>query len=158
MYGIFGGDIKKSSYPEPRFLCLDSLIGQKKRPVIHELNKLDVVASVVPEGCSNFVEPLNVAIAHPFKTRIAELAETYYDNLSTKHVTGKHRFRDRRFLLIQWVGQAWNELHGDPAFIRLIRHTFRELGFSLNPNGSEDGELRIKNLPDLEIGDWRSGE
>jgi hypothetical protein len=99
MYGMFSEDIKKSLFPEPRFLCLNSFIGQKKRPIIYELNKLDVVISVIPEGCSNFVKFLNVIIAYFFKTRIAEIAKTYYDNLLTKHMIDKYRFGNRRSLL-----------------------------------------------------------
>jgi hypothetical protein len=36
----------------------------------------------------------------------------------------------------------------------LIIKTFRQIGLSLNPDGSEDHELKIRNLPGIEVGDW----
>ena len=81
IYRNSGVDIKPSSYPEPRLLCIDSLTKQGKEVIIHELTKLAVVTSVVPENCSNFVEPLKAAIVYPFLTRLAELAEIHYNQI-----------------------------------------------------------------------------
>ena len=36
----------------------------------------------------------------------------------------------------------------------LIQRTFRKLGLSLAPDGSEDARINIKDLPDITIGDW----
>lgn len=56
-------------------------------------------------------------------------------------------------MLTHWVGQAWREFHKkNPG---LIRKTFRKLGLSLAIDGSEDDELWVKNIPDVEVGDWR---
>lgn len=60
---------------------------------------------------------------------------------------------DRRVMLTHWIGQAWREFHQNSSHI--IRQTFRKLGLSLAVDGSEDAELSIKDLPNIEVGDWR---
>lgn len=35
-----------------------------------------------------------------------------------------------------------------------IIKSFRHVGLTLNPNGSEDAELKIKGIPDVEVGDY----
>lgn len=84
IYRHSGEDIRPSSYPESRLLCIDSLTQQGRDPIIQELTQLGVVASVVPENCSSFVEPLHAAIVHPFLTRLAELAEIHYNQVQVK--------------------------------------------------------------------------
>jgi hypothetical protein len=36
-----------------------------------------------------------------------------------------------------------------------IVQTFRNVGLALNPDGSEDAELKIQDLPNLQVGEWR---
>ncbi len=56
-------------------------------------------------------------------------------------------------MLTKWVGQAWRELHANNS--ELIRQTFCNLGLSLAVDGSEDEELSIRDLPGIDVGDWR---
>jgi len=35
-----------------------------------------------------------------------------------------------------------------------IINTFRNVGLALNPNGSEDKELKIKGIPDIQVGNY----
>jgi len=35
-----------------------------------------------------------------------------------------------------------------------IINTFRNVGLSLNPNGSKDAEIKIKGLLDIQVGDY----
>ena len=57
-------------------------------------------------------------------------------------------------MLTEWVGQAWKELH--ERYKDTIIQTFRRVGLSLNPDGSEDHELKIKGLDDIQVGDYHS--
>ena len=54
---------------------------------------------------------------------------------------------------VEWVGQAWRALHSQHT--STIRQTFRNLGLSLAVDGSEDEEIKVKDIPGLEVGDWR---
>jgi hypothetical protein len=55
-----------------------------------------------------------------------------------------------------WVTEAWRRLHDEHQ--ELIIKTFRNVGLSLNPDGSEDIQLQIKDLPNIQVGDWRIEE
>src|SRR5437764_15455539 len=52
-----------------------------------------------------------------------------------------------------WVARAWKRVHEKHQ--DLIVKTFRYVGLSLNPDSSEDSDLKIKGLPDIAVGDWR---
>jgi hypothetical protein len=54
--------------------------------------------------------------------------------------------------MTQWVGKAWERLHLEHK--DTIIKTFRNVGLALNPNGSEDTELSIRDLPNIIVGDW----
>jgi len=56
-------------------------------------------------------------------------------------------------LVTHWVAKAWNILHTDHK--DTIINTFKNVGISLNPDGSEDHLLSIRDLPNITIGEWR---
>ena len=57
-------------------------------------------------------------------------------------------------MLTEWVSQAWREFYKNSIKSELIRKTFRQVGLSLAVDGSEDHELWIKYIPDVQVGDW----
>ena len=57
-------------------------------------------------------------------------------------------------MLTEWVSQAWREFHKDSIKSELIRKTFCQVGLSLAVDESEDHELWLKDIPDVQIGDW----
>src|SRR4030081_131324 len=48
--------------------------------------------------------------------------------------------------------QAWKELH--EKYKSTIVETFQRVGLSLNPDGSEDHKIKIKDLDDIKVGDF----
>jgi len=54
--------------------------------------------------------------------------------------------------MTQWVAKAWERLHIENR--QTIIDTFRHVGLSLNPNGSEDSELKIQDLPGITVSDY----
>ena len=113
---------------------------------------LNITASFIPSGCTGYVQVLDVAINKPLKTRVSELADIHYDENFERWSKGSYTVGDRWVMLTKWVGQAWRELHTKHA--SLIRQTFRKLGLSLAVDGSEDEELSIKDIPNVQVGDW----
>lgn len=78
--------------------------------------------------------------------------DTHFDQWNKeKYVVG-----DRRIMLTQWVGQAWKEFHEDSFDV--IHRAFRKLGLSLTIDGSEDDELHVEDLSEVEVGDWRNSD
>jgi hypothetical protein len=57
-------------------------------------------------------------------------------------------------MLVSWVAQAWEDLHKYDS--GLIRQTFTDLGLSLPVDGSRDHEIKIKDLPGLQVGNWKN--
>lgn len=53
------------------------------------------------------------------------------------------------------MGEAWDWLHAEKS--HLIINFFRHVGISLAIDGSEDSEIRVKGLENLEVGDWTEG-
>ena len=98
------------------------------------------------------MQVLDVAINKPLKTRISELANIHYDENFERWSKGSYTGGDQRIIVIKLVGQAWRELHTKHA--SLIRQTFRKLGLSLAIDGSEDEELSIKDIPNIQVADW----
>ncbi|KAL5313391.1 hypothetical protein ACEPPN_019124 [Leptodophora sp. 'Broadleaf-Isolate-01'] len=92
-----------------------------------EFSKLNVTLSLIPGGCTGYVQVLDVAINSLLKAIIKELEE---------------------------VGEAWLRIHSEHK--QTIVKTFRNLGLSLNPDGSKDSELKIRDLPDISVGDYTS--
>ncbi|KAF7856809.1 hypothetical protein EAF04_009572 [Stromatinia cepivora] len=72
---------------------------------------------------------------------------------------GKHKPSDRRPLLTQWQVAAFKEFHENHQEA-LVRQ-FRNLGYALDPRGSEDAELEIAGCPNirqfLDVGDLNKG-
>lgn len=118
--------------------------------------ELNITSSFIPSGCTGYVQVLDVAVNKLIKIRIKELSDIHFDTHYDQWNTGKYTVGDRRVLLTQWVGQAWKEFHEENS--GTIRRAFRKVGLSLAVDGSEDDELHIEDLPDIEVGDWRHSQ
>jgi hypothetical protein len=124
--------------------------GQLNNEVLAEFKKISCTCSFIPNGTTGFIQVCDVAINKPLKDRISELAETHYGNHEEKWIKGKYTVGDRRVMLTEWVGQAWEDLHKYDS--EVIRQAFRNVGLSLPVDGSEDHKIKIKGLPSIEVG------
>ena len=138
-----------------RLLCLDVFRGQMTEEVRQAFRDLNVTTAFIPGGCTGYLQVLDIAINKPLKDRIKELANQHYDTHFQKWDKGGYTVGERRVMLTHWVGQAWREFHRDPAMVCTIKRTFRQVGLALPVDGSEDENIKIKDIPDVEVGDWR---
>jgi hypothetical protein len=120
--------------------------------LVDEFKKLNTTISVIPRGCTGYVQPLDVSINKIMKSIIQQCEEDHYDANPQEYNKGKYSPGDRRVLITHWVAKAWKILHEQHK--DTIINTFRNLGLSLNPDGSEDSELKIRDLPGIEVGDY----
>jgi hypothetical protein len=139
---------------EPRLLSLDVFKGQLNDEVIAAFKQINCTCSFIPGGTTGYIQVCDVAINKPLKDRIAEQAELHYDQHEEKWIEGKYLVGERRVMLASWVGQAWEDLHKFDS--ESIRQAFRDVGLALPIDGSRDNEIKIKDLVDLEVGDWKS--
>jgi hypothetical protein len=84
------------------------------------------------------------------------MIQDHVDKYASWYEEGKFTIGERRVLLTQWVAVAWKRLHEE--YKDTIIKTFRSVGLSLNPDGSEDHELKIKGLADIKVGDYTQRE
>jgi len=145
-----------TSENEPRFLSLDAFAPQMTNSLRQEFKKLNCTTSYIPGGCTGFVQVLDVALNKELKALIAQQASDHADKYHDRYERGDFSVADRRVLLTQWVAEAWKELH--KKYQHVIIKTFRSVGLSLNPDGSEDKELKVKGLPDITVGDYTRKE
>jgi len=111
-----------------------------------------ITLSVIPGGCTGYIQPLDVSLNKPLKALIKEEHDDHFDQHMDEWQAGKFSVGDRRVLLTYWVAKAWKRLYLE--YKDTIINTFRNVGLSLNPNGSEDQELTINDLPNIIVGDY----
>jgi hypothetical protein len=102
---------------------------------------------MVPSGATGYVQVCDGFPNKKMKELISEREEIHYDLHEDEWRAGKYSVGERRVLLVQWTLEAYNELH--EKYGHLIVKAFEQVGLSLNPDGSEDWKLKIRDLPGL---------
>jgi hypothetical protein len=121
-----------------------------------EFKELNCTTSYIPGGCTGFVQVLDVSLNKALKALVTQQASNHADKYHDRYEAGDFTVANRRVLLTKWVAEAWKELH--EKYKDVIIKTFRSVGLSLNPDGSEDSELKVKGLPDIAVGDYAQKE
>ena len=67
---------------EPRLLCLDAFAAHLTPAVSSVLKRQGVTISVIPGGCTGYVQPLDVSLNKPLKDLIRDEQERHFD----KHI------------------------------------------------------------------------
>jgi hypothetical protein len=169
-----------SAYPlrdgEPRFLALDAFKphinkGKKakekesqkeketrlkedklQQQLRDELAKLKVTLSLIPGGCTGYIQVLDVLINKLIKAYIEEYEDLWIKENFEVWESGKWSVGDRRILLTHWVAKAFERVHLEHK--DAIIACFKNVGLSLAIDGSEDHLLKIRDLPNITVGDW----
>ena len=144
---------RHSTVRPPRLLSLDVFSGQKTKEVITSFKALKCTTSFIPGGTTGFIQVCDTVINKSLKSRIEELADQYIDENEREWVEGKYSVSQRRVLLTKWVGQAWEDMHAKDS--DMIRQAFVQVGLGLPIDGSRDHEIKIKDFPDVQVGNWK---
>jgi hypothetical protein len=131
-------------------LSLDVFKGQLNNKILAKFKRINCTCSFILGGTTGFIQVCDVAINKPLKDRIAELAEIHYDAHEEQWIENKYSVGDRRVMLVSWVAQAWDDLHCYDS--ESIRQAFRDVGLALPTDGSRDDEIKIKDLPGIQVG------
>lgn len=103
------------------------------------------------ESCTSYVQPLDTALNKSFKNRINGLLNREIDQDPAKWDDSEKFFvGDRRILIIHCIREAQNWLHEEKR--DMIIGSFHHVGLALNVDGPEDSEIRVKDLPNLDVG------
>jgi len=134
-------------------LALNVFKGQHNNKVLAEFKQINCICSFILGGTTSFIQVCDVAINKLLKDRIAELAEIHYNAYKEQWIENKYSVSDRRVMLASWVAQAWDDLHCYNS--ESIKQAFRDMGLALPTNRSQDDEIKIKDLPGIQVGNWQ---
>lgn len=81
------------------------------------------------------MQPLDVVINAPLKSKMEAFATQHVNDNLTQYVNGKFSASEWRVLLTNWIGQlqAWEELSSDKA---MVIRSFKKCGISVAVDGS----------------------
>jgi hypothetical protein len=132
---------------------MDVFKGQRNEQVLAEFKNRCTVISIVPGGCTSYVQVLDVSLNNLLKDHISQSWNDYMDSLPIERLQQNHfPIKEHRILITKWVGEAWEWLH--TVHHEVIIKTFRQVGLSLPHDGLKDIEIKIRDLPNLEVSSW----
>jgi hypothetical protein len=126
-------------------LSLDVFAGQKTKEVIHSFKALKCTTSFIRGGTTGFLQVCDTVVNMSLKARIKELADQYIDEHKRDWVEGKYLVSQRRVLLTKWVYAEDSDM---------IQQAFRQVRLGLPIDRSRDHEIKIKDFPDVQVGNW----
>ncbi|RPA95605.1 hypothetical protein L873DRAFT_1845917 [Choiromyces venosus 120613-1] len=137
----------------PSLFVLDLCSAHKTEQVLQLLHSHEIIPSLIPPGCTNLVQLLDVSVNKTLKERIRELTDEAILEYESVESFEKWSVSQRRILTTNCVGDAWYLFCLEKK--KLVENVFRKVGLSLPADGSKDDELNIKGFEVIEIGDWK---
>jgi hypothetical protein len=137
---------KQKKGPESEAAKLSRLAEEKLQQELRDtFAKLNVTLSLIPGGCTGYVQVLDVLINKLIKGYIEEYEDLWIEEHFEIWQSGKWSVGDRRILLTYWVAQAYERVHLEHK--DAIISCFKNVGLSLAVDGSEDHLLKVKDCP-----------
>ena len=84
---------------EPRLHALDSFTAHITPEVQQAFRDINCTTSIIPGGCTGFVQVLDVGLNKPLKDLVKEQSEMHYDENFDEWKANKYSTADRRILL-----------------------------------------------------------
>jgi hypothetical protein len=135
---------------------MDSASFHKTDDVKQLLKENQVTLAVIPPGCTGLLQPLDVAINKAFKALLRVHLERILEMEADGEVSGRAAVSARRIAVTKAVGDAWDELCDQKP--QLVVQSFVHTGIAVNPTGSEDSMISIKDLPAPDFSGWERAE
>ena len=123
-------------------IFVDGII--RVKPLLDFRGKGIRITAAEKSGCTSLVQPPDVSINKPFKGLVEEASEQHYYAHTKQWMNGKITASERRVLISQWVGEAWEALYRQHK--DTIIYSFRKYGISLPIDGSQNSEIHIEGI------------
>jgi hypothetical protein len=114
--------------------------------------------AMIPGGCTGILQPADLSWNKPFKSRICELWDNWFNSGEHTFTKGGAMRKPTAKLMLEWINTAWKELDEE-----LIIKSFKKPGISCNMDGSEDhidwdsddedGEINFPGYTQQEVAD-----
>ncbi|KAI9646435.1 hypothetical protein NHQ30_004427 [Ciborinia camelliae] len=131
-------------------VCMfDAVAAHNTHSVKEWFRKTNHINTVIPASSTYFLQVGDIWPHAVIKLKVAAQEKAWLDQGHNRRdfYNGIHKPSDRRALLTQWQVAAFEDFHQNhqESLVRL----FRRLGYTLDPRGSEDGELDIAGCSNI---------
>ena len=100
------------------------------------LRSLKITSSVVPGGCTKYVQPADVCWIKPFKDQIRRCFDELLERGEMCYTRGGHPRAAPLDTVLQWISDSWQNVSSD-----LVKKSFKTCGVTNAPDGSEDNQI-----------------
>ena len=112
------------------------------------LRENHVSTAIIPPGTTGLLQPLDVSVNKVLKGNILKII---CERLTDQDKMVQWTTQRKRVFLTKVVAEAWKRVHEKPD---LIRRSFTSTGIAVNPNGSDDWKISIKDHPQVDFEGW----
>lgn len=123
---------------QKRVLIWDSFRCHRSEKTKDVLHSLKVLTSIVPGGCTKFVQPADVSWNRPFKLRIQEMHDDWLGANNLPQTAGGNYKPPSPAVYLTWVYEAWQAVSEE-----VIRNSFRHCGISLTSSAEDDDSIHM---------------
>jgi hypothetical protein len=122
----------------PKLLIADSANSHLKPEIIKNLRKNNVVVSVIPKGCTQYLQLLDTSVFSVFKNHYQNAADEYIDRYHSRSKI-KLSAKQQRILCTRLVSSAWIRTQNSVDFER----AFLDIGYTW----IDESPVSIRTLP-----------
>ena len=118
---------------QKRLLAWDTFEAHMTEPVKKLLKEMKTDDTLIPGGCTKYIQAPDVCWNKPFKSHIMELYDEWLASGVHEYTEAGNMKAAPRRLVVTWILQAWSRLDKT-----LVQKSFKSCGLNLKTDGSED--------------------
>jgi hypothetical protein len=133
-------------------LVMDAASFHLTEVVKEEIKKQLITTALIPAGCTSLIQPLDTTMNKLFKQYYREEMDIYELEEERKGKT-EWSVKDRRIMTTWIVKRAWDRIKTQK---NVISGSFLRAGITIRPDGSQDHEISIKGITDIDFTGWET--
>ena len=126
-----GASLQKNS-----LLVWDMFRGHLAEKCKRTMKEEKITPAVIPGGCTSLLQPLDVCLNKPFKTKMREFWCEWMISGDKEYTAGGNLKRPSLSLMTQWILKAWQSIPTET-----VVNSFKKCGISNSMDGTEDDSL-----------------
>ncbi|CAF1523278.1 unnamed protein product [Rotaria sordida] len=130
--------LEKVSDGHPKLLIINSANSHLKPEIIQNLRKKNVVVSIIPKGCTQYLQLLDTSVFSVFKNHYQAAANEYIDNYTSRSKI-KSTAKQQRILCTRLISTAW--IRTQKSFD--LERAFLDIGYTW----IDESPVSIRTLP-----------
>ncbi|RFU28389.1 hypothetical protein B7463_g7932, partial [Scytalidium lignicola] len=130
-------------------LVMDVATFHKTDLILERLKSANITTALIPPGCTSLLQPLDTAVNGPFKQWLREASDEYMESIESTDPNFKWSTSDKRIMTTHIVAKAAQRLEQEKK--EMVVQSFIQCGISIRPDGSEDSQIKVKDIPTTAI-------